>query len=464
MKTITCSILLWLGLSSSVAFAQPPAATSYTLQEAMDYAVKNSPLVKNAVYDIEIYKQKVREVTAIGLPQISGEGSFNHFLNIPTTVVPANAFNPFADPNDLVPVQFGTKYQTSAGVTASQLIFDGSYIVGLKAAKAVAAMQLQLEQKTDVDVKNEVVKAYYMAAVADENIKTLNFTLENLQKLRFETDAINKEGLIEKQDVEQLDLTIETMRSNILRAENMKKIAFNLLKLNMGVDVTSDISISENIDQLNASFNTADYQAKEFSAAQLPEYKLLQTQVTLNELSLRNEKMRNYPTLGAFISHSYTLPSNKLDMFNNRRWFPTTIWGLKLSVPIWSSGRGKARTEQAKLTLEKSVVSMKNAENGLKMQAETAKLNFNYSLETVTNMKHSMELADKIQQKTLIKYKEGIASSLELNQAQMQYLTAQANYINGLYTLLNSKAEMDKAFGVLQPTTPDMNMNKQQNK
>jgi outer membrane protein TolC len=230
----------------------------------------------------------------------------------------------------------------------------------------------------------------------------------------------------------------------------MKKAAFNLLKLNMGLDISTEISLTDNIDQLNAAFNAADYQAKEFAPSQLTEYKLLQTQVALNELSLRNEKMRRYPSLGAFISHTYTLPSNKMDQFDNRRWFPSTIWGLKLTVPIWSSGTGSARIQQAKLTLEKSVNSMQNAENGLKLQAENAKLNFGFAFESVTNMKHALELADRIQQKTLVKYKEGVATSLELNQAQMQYLSAQANYINGLYTLLNSKAEMDKAFGLIQ--------------
>lgn len=445
--------LFLIPLLLSGPFTHAQESNAFSLQQAMDYAAKNSPLVKNATIDIEIYKQKVKEVLSYGLPQINAEGTFNHFLNIPTTVVPANAFNPFADPDMLVPVQFGTKYQTQAGVTASQLIFDGSFLVGVKAAKSVAAMQLQLEQKADIDIKAEVVKAYYMAAVADENIKTLELTLQNIEKLRNETDAINKEGLIEKQDVEQLDLTVESMRNNISRAQNIKKTAYNLLKLNMGIDVNQEISLSENIDQLNAAFNAADYQNKEFSVGNLPEFKLLQTQIALNELNLRAEKMRRYPSLGAFISHSYTLPSNKLDQFDNRRWFPTTIWGLKLTVPIWSSGTGKARIEQARLTIEKSANQMKNAENGLKLAAENARLNFNFAMESLTQTKHAMELADRIHQKTLIKYKEGMASSLELNQTQMQYLSAQANYINGLYNLLNSKAEMDKAYGLIQPAS-----------
>jgi outer membrane protein TolC len=162
--------------------------------------------------------------------------------------------------------------------------------------------------------------------------------------------------------------------------------------------------------------------------------------------------MKYYPTLGAFITHSYNLPSNKMDQFDHRRWFPTSIFGLNLNVPIFSSGMRHARVQQAQLNLQKSVNTMQQTENGLKMAAESARLNFNFAIENLNTMKKSMELADRIQQKTLVKYKEGVVTSLELNQAQTQYLSAQANYINGLYTVLTSKAEMDKAFGLIQTT------------
>lgn len=440
-------ILLLFPLTGFVSFGQD--STNFSLQQAMDYGVKNSPLVKNAQLDIKIYQQKVKEITAVGLPQINAEGTFNHFLNIPTTVVPAKAFNPLAPADALVPVQFGTKYQTSAGITLSQLIVDGSYLVGIKSTRSITELQLLLEQKAEVDVKNEIAKAYYMAAIADENIKTLSSTLANMEKLKNETAAIQKEGLIEVQDVEQLELTLEGMRNNISRATNMKKMAYNLLKLNMGIDISKDLTLTENIDQLSGTFNTGDYASREFNATQLPEFKIMQTQVKLNGFTVQSEKMKYYPSFGAFITHSYNLPSNKLDQFDHRHWFPTDIWGLKLSVPVFSSGMRRARVQQAKLGLEKSVNTMNNAENGLKLQAESAKLNFNFAMENMKTMKNSLELADRIQQKTLTKYKEGVSSSMELNQAQMQYLSAQSNYINSIYTLLTSKAEMDKAFGLL---------------
>lgn len=445
------ALIVALAFLGTVSNAQD--STAFTLKAAVDYAEKNSPLIKNAHTDIEIFKKRQKEITSMGLPQVNVEATFNHFLNIPTTVVPANAFSPLAPPDLLVPVQFGTKYQTSAGATLSQLIFDGSYFVAIKTSKTAMELQVLLEQKTTVDVKNEVVKAYYMAAIADENIKTLTTTVAQMEKLRGETDAIQKEGLIEKQDVEQLELTIQGMRNNIIRAENMKKLAYNLLKLNMGIDIKNEITITQTIDSLNAEFNAADYVAKEFSPAALPEYQLLQTQVKLGEYSLMNEKAKYFPSFGGFITHSYNLPSNKLDQFDNRRWFPTTIWGLKLTIPVFASGMRHYKVQQAQMSLSKSVTTLKNAENGLKLAAESARLNMNFAMESLTTLKQSLELADKIQQKTLVKYKEGISTSMELNQAQMQYLNAQANYINGLYTVLSTKAEMDKAYGTLANPT-----------
>jgi len=444
-----------LALSFLALQAEAQESNSYSLQQALDYAVKNSPLLKNADADVLIYKQKVKEITALGLPQINLEASFNHFLNIPTTVVPANAFNPLAPSDLLLPVQFGTKYQTSAGATLSQLIFDGSYIVGIKATNALMQLQLQLEQKAEIDIRNEVTKAYFSAVIAQENITTLGATLKNLEKLEAEIKAIYKEGLTESQDAEQIELTVHTMRTTIARAENMKKISFALLKLHMGMDVSTEISLTENVDQLYGSFNPADYQSREFAASQLPEYKLLQSQVTISEFSLKNEKMKYYPSFGAFITHSYNLPSNDLEFFGSR-WYPTTIWGLKLNVPVFSSGMRRAKVEQARLSLEKSMNTLTNTENALKLQAQTAQLNFNFAVENLNTAKRSLELADRIQQKALIRYKEGgtkfnQGTSFELNQAQTQYLNAQSNYINALYLVLTSKAEMDKAFGLIQP-------------
>lgn len=454
MKKQLCFILL---LTASVATAQEN--NSFSLAQAMDYASQNSPLVKNANVDIAIYQQKVKEVTAIGLPQINMEGNFNAFLNIPTSVIPAAIFNPAAGPDDFIPVQFGTKYTTSAGVTLSQLLFDGSYIVALKATKSLSELQMQLENKTDIDVRYEVAKAYYMAAVAEENEKTLSFTLKNLEQLLSETKAINKEGLIELQDVEQFELTVESMKNNISRAQNMKTMAYNLLKLHMGIDVSKEISLTDNIESLTKDIS-ADYASKEFTSSSLIEYKLLQLQVRLDELNIKNEKMKYYPSFVTFLSHSYNLPSNELDMFDRRRWFPTSIWGLQLKVPVFASGMKHARVQQAKLSMEKSMTTLSNTENALKMQAQNAKLNFNFANENVITMKKNMELADKIQQKTLIKYKEGVSSSLDLNQAQMQYLNAQSNYINGLYSLITAKNDLDKAYGTIQPAAPNAVPNK----
>ena len=448
------NILLIFAIKSITAHCQEN--TQFSMQQAMDYALQNSPLVKNAKLDIDIYNQKVKEVTAIGLPQINATADFTHFLNIPTSVIPAAIFNPFAGPDEVIPVKFGTKYQTSAGVTLSQLLFDGSYLVALKATKSLTELQLQLESKTEIDVAYEVVKSYYMAAVADENVKTLNFTLQNLEKLLTETKAINGEGLIENQDVEQFELTVESMKNSISRATNMKKMALDLLKLNMGIDITKEISLSDNIETLTQTISS-ETSNKEFMPSFLTEYKLLQLQVKLNELSLKNEKMKYYPSLATYISHSYNLPSNKLDQFDNRHWFPTSVWGLKLNVPIFASGMKHAKVQQAKLTIEKSVNTLNATENALKLQASNALLNFNFANENVNTMKKTLELADKIQQKTLVKYKEGVSSSLELNQAQMQYLTAQANYINGLYNLLQAKTDLDKAFGTFKSTNNQPN-------
>ncbi len=435
-----------LFVSSSYLYAQEKkSAGAYSLKDAQEYALKNSYAVKNAQADVKIAEKKIFETTTIGLPQVKGEINFQNFIDIPTQVLPANAFNPMADPKELVPLRFGTDYNTNAGLTASQLIFDGSYIVALQASRSYAMVSKLSLSKTENDVKEAVAQAYYTVIVAEENKKVLQQSLDNMNKILKETEAIYKSGFAEEQDVDQMKVSVATLTNSLNRLNKQTELAYKLLKFQMGLDVDAEITLTDNMRSL-ISDNTAETLATtEFKYSDNLDYKLLQTQAHLAKLSLRRERYGYLPSVGAFFSHTQNALRNDFDIFDkDKKWFPTTLWGLKISIPIFDSGMKGAKISQAKQEYAKILNTQKQIEQSLKIQSESAKADFTTAMERYMIEKENLNLTEKIYNKTLIKYKEGLASSLELAQAQGQFLSTQGNYVNAMLDLLNSKARLEK--------------------
>lgn len=419
--------------------------SSFSLKEAQDYALKNAYSIKNAKADVKIAEKKIFETTTLGLPQVNGEINFQNFIDIPTQVLPANAFNPMADPKELVPLRFGTEYNTNAGLTASQLIFDGSYIVALQASRSYALLSKLSLSKTENDVKEAVAQAYYTVIVAEENKKILQQSLENMNKLFKETEAIYKSGFVEEQDVDQLKVSVTTLNNSLNRLNKQIEIAYKLLKLQMGIDIDTPISLTDNLSSLIVYDTAESLASSDFKYSDNLDYKLLQTQAHLAKLSLRRERYAYLPSLGAFFTHQQNALRNEFDIFDtDKKWFPTTLWGVKMSIPIFDSGMKGAKISQAKQEYSKILNTQKQIEQSLKIQAESAKADFTSALERYMNEKENLNLTEKIYNKTLIKYKEGLATSLELAQAQSQFLSTQGNYVNAMLDLLNSKARLEK--------------------
>lgn len=434
-KYIPITLLL---LGGSMAKAQ----NAFTLEQAQKFALENSYAIKSSETDLRKSEQKVKEILAIGLPQINATGTFQNNLVLPTTVLPANAFNPAANPDDLIGIKFGTDFNVTGSVTVSQLIFDGSYLVGLEATKGLQKLNELMIEKSEQDVLKEVTKAYYSVLVAGENEKTLKLSLDKITKIYKETKVVFDNGLIESQDVDQLQITVSNLTNAINRAGRMKNVAMEMLKFHMGMKADQTITLtdsllleSDSITQTNAStdLNLSDNVDKQ----------LLATQIMLNELDLKNQRMGYYPSLGAFFTQQYQALRNDFNFFGNYPWYPATIWGIQLNIPIFSSGMRRAKVEQAKIGLEKSKIQMEQLEHSLQFRLVAQLADLSNAVETFKTEKESLALADDIQRKSLIKYKEGFISSLELSMAQNQYLNAQANYINALYAILNTQTEID---------------------
>lgn len=457
-KTIFISIL-----SFGFALQAQTDKTAFSLDEAKRYAAENHFTAKNARYDSQIAKQDVNEIRAIGLPQVNAEGNFQNFINLPVNLVPANAFGfpaylteflggvsqatgvpinaPAPSGSEFSELQFGTNYNTSGGITVNQLIFDGSYIYGLRAAKAYAEMNKILEKKSVEDVEADVERAYYMVLIAQENVKLLTSSRTTVEDLYKQTKAFFEQGFLEEQDADQLQLTLASIDNSLNNATLQYDVSLQMLKYQMGYDLSQPISLLDNLETLSADVNT--YLIKnDFTPNGTTQFQLLDYQEKLLTLNKKSEVAKIYPRLIGFFSHTENTYSNEFKI--PKKWYPTTLWGLKLQVPIFGGGSYAASVKKTKIELARIQDTKKFTQDGLMLQYSSAKTEYTAALKESEHAKSSLELAKKIKEKTNIKFKAGVSSSLELTQAENQYLSAQGAYIGSLLKLTNTKVNLKK--------------------
>lgn len=428
---------------------------SFSMEEAMDYAANHSYAIVQSNVDVAVSQSKVKETTAIGLPQLSAEGTFNNYINIPTQVVPADAFTfpgmPPAEPGAVTELQFGNKYNVTGGINASQLIFDGSYFIGLKASKAYLDYALLGREKTQIDVRNDVAQTYFNALAAEENIAAIRDNLKNMEVIFSETNAMYEAGFLEKLDADQVRLLRSNIENQLEYAENQRRNVVNLLKFQMGIPVSDSVVLTDSLEtmvELQTSENL-EMVNRPLDLESHIDYRTISMGATLSKLSMQNEKARYYPRLSAFFTHSENLFSNEFEFFGgNAKWYPTTIWGLNLSVPIFTSFMTRQKVRQAKFEMERLESQKVQIAQSLQMQNLNARANYTNSLERYITEKENLELAEEIVNTTRIKYNEGLASSTDLTQAENQYVQTLGNYINTTLQLFNAKIELERSLGI----------------
>ncbi len=441
-------LIIGLFFVSNFLFSQEKndEVSSFSLKQAQEYALQHNYKNKKALFDIDIAKKKVWETTAIGLPQVTAEVKLQNFIDLPTSLIPASSFNPSAPADELIGVQFGTDYNNTASITATQLLFDGSYIVGLQAAKTFKNLSINNQAKTEIELKEAVNQAYFTVLIAEENTAVLTKSLESVQSILKETEALYGEGLTEEQSVDQLMLSVNQLKTAVGVAKGQIRFARKLLKLQMGLDIATKITLTENLVVFIEEINPAPEQ-KEFNVKAHIDYTLIETNMELMKLNLRKEKYSFMPSLSLFFNHQQQNMSNDFDVFSGGKWYPSTIIGASLKLPILTSGSRLAKMSQAKIELNKSQITQKEVEQNLIYQSQLAKSGYDTNYEVYINQKENMALAKKIYDKTVKKYQEGVASSLELSQTQNQYLTVEGSYIKSLLDLLTAKSELQKSYG-----------------
>ena len=441
--------LIALAITMSVVVAAQPLAVS--LEEAIQIAVDSSYATRDAQFNLEKKEREVQEVIGIGLPQVSAQAQFQNFIEIPTTLIPAF---PDAEGNageGFIEAQFGVNYNLNGTIQASQLIFDGTYFIGLQAAKTVVEFSRIEKSKAIQEIKLATSDAYYTALLAKANFDILSENVKNLDKTLAETTALYENGLTEEQDVDQLELNRNKLIINRDNSQRILIIARQSLLYIMGLSINTEITLTDDIESLVKMSNSEEYLQQDPNLYTHPDYLLAQTGVALADLQVRGDKATFYPSITGFISYQQLGQSNEFNFFDSdvETFFPTSVWGLTLNVPIFSGFQRKRQLQQSQIALEQSQMQLRQAEDGLRLEIVQAKSNYEAALKTWENQKRSYELAKRINDKTTIKYAEGVADSFELNVSENQLLQEQTAYIQTALELLNAKKALDKALNTL---------------
>ncbi|NNC82526.1 MAG: TolC family protein, partial [Flavobacteriales bacterium] len=406
MRIFTLCLYLLIG---TVLLGQP---LELSLDQAQQKALELNRNAQISKLEIEKAKYIVKETLAIGLPQVNAEGSFQNFLDIPTTVLPdfisPTVYQVLIDEElvpegsggqpGLVPAQFGTEYNVSGGVSLSQLIFNGSYLIGLQAAKTYLELSKVQDLKTTMEVKEAVTMAYTTALIAKENTPVLRDSQEKLREMLTEIEALYAEGFVEEQDVQQMRLTLNTLSSQVRNAERQEELTMQLLKFQIGIGLDQSIALSDDINSLAAQMDVSSLLADAVPTVEdHPDRVATQTNIDIQRLRLREQRSRYLPVLSGFVSHSQQAQRNEFDFFEGGgEWFPNTVWGINLQVPVFSSGMKASAVKQREVDLKQAEIMDDQTREALQISAIQSRSEYLYALDSYETAVENLDIAISI--------------------------------------------------------------------
>ncbi|MFC2167805.1 TolC family protein [Acidobacteriota bacterium] len=434
--------ILVTGLVPGPVLGRDSAPKEFSLQSAQNFAITHSYDSKRTQLDIQTAQKQMKETLAIGLPQIESSIGYLNNLKIATVLIP-NFFEGKFD--EMIPVQFGTQHNTNLNLMVSQLLFNGSYFVGLQAAKIYKQLANQNHERTQQNIIETVTNTYYLILVTTESELILNGNLSNLEKTLYEIKELNKEGFVSETDADLVQISVTKLKNTLQTINRQKDVAYKLLKFQMGLDLNEEILLTDKLDKILERIDLNTLQSSDFSLEDNIDYNLLKTQEKLSEMDLKNEKMKYLPTVAAFMNFQWNAMRNSFNFFSpDEKWYQTQLLGVNVNVPIFKSGAQKARVQKAAIALKQAQNAKQQAAEGLSLEAASAKSDLDSAYENYTHTQENMELSNKVYDVTLVKYKEGVASSMDLTQAHNTFLLAQSEFIQAMSMLLTAKNKMDR--------------------
>lgn len=451
--------LIILSITSLIAasFTTRAQDTTYlSLDDCMKYALKHNYTARNSHIDVLVQEAQVKETLAAAYPHINGKAEFDDYVNPPVLLVPANAFSSFGggggqpvNTDSTIALSFTPKYSASATLTGSQTIFDGSVLVALKARKSVLELARQNNAVTNETIRYNVLKAYNSLVIAYRQYDIVKTSLSAARNIEHDIRLTQQAGFAEKIDVERTSVQVNNLSSDSIRISNLLTVSEQLLKYQMGMDINTPIVLTDT-DVTVRKQETLSLLEEEADYNRVPEFRLSEAALKVNEYNVQRYKLAALPSLNAFASTGYNYATdNFTDLFHKQYIFSTLV-GLQLNVPIFNGMLRINQLREAKLNVEKSKNNIEFAKQSIDFQAAQSRTTLKNAILQVQSQRRNLELANDVLDLSQKKYKAGVGSNMEVTQAQTDQLRAQTNYFNALLDLINAEADLKKALGLLK--------------
>ena len=469
IPVIAVFLLFLVGFLNDV-FADDTLRVS--LEEAKNYAKIHSNDIRQNAYEVDRANLRVKQALAYLLPQVNAEADYTYYTKVPTNAIPSSSFSgslestfgplvtninelnvlnglpPYIPDikNDDILFPLAQKNTFAAKISLLQTLFNGSYLIGFTGAKMYIDLQKSENEVKDVDVMDNVIRAYYGTLVAKENVGLVSKNIANLEKLLFETQQIYKNGFAEELDVDRLKLSLSNLKSQVDGLQAQYILAETNLKYQMGYPVDSAIALKDKLDDIVNVIIPPSDSAPDFSSRK--ENKLMQLREDINKIKAKKEKYEYLPVLNAFAALGSNAQRDKFTSVFQNKWQNYHYVGLQMLVPVWDNFARKRQWQQTEIDIKKIQLGKVQMQEGFKMQYTKAKIDFDNAYRDMQSQKDNIELANKIYMVAQKKYKEGVGSSLEMTNAETQYYISQAQYLGAVYKVLIAKSDIEKSLGL----------------
>lgn len=475
MKQQLLILILVAGVTFGVSAQTQPAPKTFTLQQCIDYALENSIALNNAKLDELIAQAKVNETIGIGLPQISGKGTFMHNEKLPRFFNTYTGPGGFIDFSSIPGIQVGDvvaaenffqlKSSGDLGLSVNQLIFNGSYLVGLKASKTYKELSYKTTSQTKEQVIQQVTKAYYTVLVNKERADLFTSNIARVDSLLRNTTALFENGFAESIDADRIQVTLNNLIVERDKFLNLNELGIALLKFQMNYPMSESIDVEGDIQDVQVNVDLNIYQ-QEWDYKARPDYQVMEVNKKLQELNIRNKFSASLPTLSGFFNYGYSTQSPNISgLFKTNsnfnevvgagpdKWYDYSNYGLSLNIPIFTGMQNHYKVQQEKIALQKIDNGFRNLKSSIDLEIKQATIGYDNALKSLTAQKQNIELAGKVARVTKIKYEQGVGSNIEVIDAEDALRQAQTNYYNALFDAMVAKIDLDKAYGKLLPQT-----------
>ena len=451
--------LIFLSLTAFIAssFTVKAQDTTYlSLDDCMKYALKHNYTARNSHLDVLIQEAQVKETLAAAYPHINGKAEFDDYVNPPVLLVPANAFSSFGgggggpiNKDSTISLSFTPKYSASATLTGSQTIFDGSVLVALKARKSVLELARQNAAVTDEMIRYNIFKAYNSLVIAYRQQEIANKSIAYARKVEQDLIVTQKAGFAEKIEVERTIVQVNNLVTDSIKLENLLAVSEQTLKYQMGMDINTPIVLTDT-NVAEHKQETMSLLEEESDYNRIPEFRLSDAALKVNEYNVQRYKLAALPSLNAIASTGYNYATdNFTDLFHKQYIFSTLV-GLQLNVPLFNGMLRVNQLREAKLNVEKSKNNIEFAKQNIDFQTARSRTTLKNAILQVQSQHRNLELANDVLDLSEKKYKAGVGSNLEVTTAQSQQLLAQTYYFSALLDLINAEADLKKALGLLK--------------